>query len=233
MRVFKTFSLMLSLVLLCNMAVAQDAVCPKCPSQKSKVVSTDAGSDDQQCSQCPVTVAMKKLPQMTYKVGDEEVCCSEAASALAKKHDKPMHYVVADKTYDSEKEAYTALVETTEAFVEKFVKPCKCEASGTTTIAGSSCGCPVEARQKAELIKKAVSDVKMTYVVGKEKCQCPTQAKTLASDSGETTRYVVDGKETCCDLEARLNLARAKYAAAVKALATAQKQADSETGSDT
>jgi hypothetical protein len=232
MRFVKSFSVVLSLVLLCNMTIAQDAVCPKCPSQKSDVVSADASSDDKQCSQCPVTAAMKKLPQMTYKVGDESVCCSEAASALAKKHSQPMHYVVGEKTYESEKEAYTALVESTEAFVEKFVKPCKCEASGTTSIAGSSCGCPVEARQKAELIKKAVNEVKMTYVVGTEKCQCPSQAKTMASKSGDTTKYVVDGKETCCDLEARLNLAKAKYAAAIKALANAEKTAEAKAGSD-
>jgi hypothetical protein len=230
MNFVKTLSLILTLALFCSISIAQEAECQKkeCPASKSEVVSVD----DKACGQCPVTVAMKKLPVMTYKVGDESVCCSESAAALAKKHDKPVHYVVGKKTFESKGEAYTALVESTEEFVNKFITPRKCEASGTTSIAGSSCGCPVEAGKKAELVKKAVSEIKMTYVVGKEKCHCPTQAKSIASESGETTKYVVAGKETCCNLEARLNMAKAKYAAAVKALAKTEKKVEAEKGAD-
>lgn len=169
---------------------------------------------------------MKNLPAMTYKVGDETTCCSKSAAELVKKHSKPMHYVVGKKTFEKKEAAYTALVESTEKFVNAFVTPTKCEKSGKTSIAGASCGCPVDAGQKSELVKKAVGEVKMSYVVDGKKCNCPNEAKALAAKSEEAkTTYVVAGKETCCNLEARLNFAKAKYAAAVKAIAsTAKKQ---------
>ncbi len=223
---------MLAVAFVCSVSVAQDEKCTKCPSEgacskcPASTSAVAAATDDETCSQCPVTAAMKKLPAMTYMVGEESVCCSESAAAMAKKNDKPLKYVVGKKTFESETEAYTALVESTESFVEKFITPSKCETSGTTTIAGTSCGCPVEAGKKAELVKKAVSEIKMNYVVGDAKCNCPNEAKTLAAKSDEKTKYVVDGKETCCSLEARLNLAKAKYAAAVKALATVEKDSD-------
>ena len=167
---------------------------------------------------------MKNLPTMTYKVGDESTCCSKSATELAKKHSKPMHYVVGEKTFESKEQAYTALVETTEKFVNNFVTPKKCEKSGKTSIAGASCGCPMEAGKKSEVVKKAISEVKMTYVVDGKKCNCPNEAKTLAAKSEAKTTYVVDGKESCCNLEARLNFAKAKYAAAVKAMTSTEKK---------
>ncbi len=225
MNFVKTFSLFLAVAFVCSISVAQESEskCSKCPSS-STAVSTS--TDEEACSGCPVTAAMKNLPAMTYKVGDESVCCSKSAAALAEKNDKPVMFVVGEKTFDSETEAYTALVESTEAFVEKFITPSKCEASGMTSIAGSSCGCPVEAGKKSEMVKAAIKDIKMTYVVGETKCSCPNEAKSLAAKTDEKTTYVVDGKESCCNLEARLNLAKAKYAAAVKALATTEKQDD-------
>jgi len=227
-----SFCFGLALVFACSITIAQEAdsakkdsaTCSKCPSQ---AVATAADGNKSCCSGCAVSAAMKNLPVMTYKVGDESTCCSESAGALAKKHDKPIHFVVAEKSYESKEEAFTALVETTEKFVDDFVTPKKCEASGKTFIAGTGCGCPVEAGNKAELVKKAIDEVKMTYVVGDKKCNCPNEAKTLASGSDEKVTYVVAGKETCCNLQARLELAKAKYAAAVKALAASEKNAES------
>lgn len=232
MKIANTICLTLAFALVCSFSVAQDSTssekaCSKCPSSTA-VVSTDEKS----CSDCPVTVAMKNLPKMTYKVGDKAICCSESAAALAKEHSKPIHFVVAEKTYEDKQKAYTALVETTEKFVNEFITPSKCEKSGKTSIAGKSCNCPVQAGQHAEVVKKAVSDVKMKYVVGKEECHCPTQAKEMASKGDDKTKYVVAGKETCCNLEARLNLAHAKYAAAVKALASTEQETETKaTGS--
>ncbi len=224
MRLVSSICLALLVALFASVSVAQETAtegktCTQCPSSKAMASS-------QECSGCPVSAAMAKLPKMTYKVGDEATCCSESAAALAKEHSKPIHFVVADKTFEDKQKAYTALVETTEKFVNAFVTPAKCEKSGKTSIAGKSCGCPVEAGKHAELVKKAVGEVKMTYVVGEEKCNCPTQAKAMAKDSDAKTTYVVAGKETCCNLEARLNLAKAKYAAAVKALASTEKKTE-------
>ncbi len=46
------------------------------------------------------------------------------------------------------------------------------------------------------------------------------EAATLAKSSGAKKEFVVAGEKTCCEMTARLNLARAKYKAAVEALAT-------------
>ena len=232
MNFVKSFSLCLALAFVCSVAVAQDkecskecqATCSKCPS--SEAVATSADEKKTCCGGCAVATAMKNLPVMTYKVGEESTCCSESAAALAKKHDKPIQFVVAKKAYESKEQAYTALVETTEKFVNDFITPKKCDTSGKTSIAGSSCGCPVEAGKKAELVKKAVSEIKMSYVVDGKKCNCPNEAKAMAEKSKSKTTYVVGGKESCCNLEARLNFAKAKYAAAVKALATADQKTE-------
>ena len=177
---------------------------------------------------CPVSKAMEALPAMTYKVGDEETCCGESAAKLAKKSEMPIHFVVAKKSYEDKEAAYTALVEKTEAFVNEFLTPCKCEVSGTTTVAGKSCGCPVEAGHRTELVKTAAEKVQMSFAVGDKECHCPMEAAKLAKDSGKAKEFVVAGEKTSCEMTARLNLARAKYKAAVEALAAAEKKAAEE-----
>ena len=226
MRIVNTVCIAL-VVFASSVAVAQETsseakTCSACPSKSA------VAEKGESCSSCPVSIAMNKLPKMSYKVGDKSTCCSESAAALAKEHSKPIHFVVADKTYEDKTEAYTALVETTEKFVNEFVTPSQCEKSGKHSIAGKSCNCPMQAGKYAEIVKKAVSDVKMTYVVGKEKCECPTHAKALAAKSDAKTTYVVSGKETCCSLEARMNLAKAKYAAAIKALASNEEKTETK-----
>ncbi len=166
---------------------------------------------------------------MTYKVGEEMPCCSESAAALAKKSEMPVHFVVGEKTYEAKEAAFTALVEQTESFVNDFVTPCKCEVSGTTKIAGKACNCPVEAGKTAELVSAAAKNVQMTYAVGEETCNCPTKAAEMAKTSGAKKEYVVAGEKTCCEMTARLNLARAKYKAAVEALVATQKETVTET----
>jgi hypothetical protein len=64
--------------------------------------------------------------------------------------------------------------------------------------------------------------VAMKYVVGEKSCECPVEAKEIAAQSGEKTIYVVNGEKTECEMTARLNLARAKYKAAVEALAKSE-----------
>ena len=204
-------------------ASTQDECPGKCPSQ-SAVATVSTQEDGKSCSQCPVEKAMANLPKMTYMVGKETTCCDKSAAKLAKKAEKPIHFVVGDKTYEKKDKAYVALVESTEAYVNKFTSPSKCEKSGTTSIAGTSCGCPVEAGKKAELVKTAIKDIKMTYKVGKETTCCDKSAGELVKKTGEKMAYVVAGEETCCNITARLNLAKAKYVAAVKAIAATEKK---------
>ena len=179
---------------------------------------------------CPVAAAMDELPKMTYKVGEEVTCCSESAAALAKKAELPVQFVVGEETFEAKEVAFTSLVEQTEAYVTDFLTPCACETSGTTTIAGKACSCPVQAGARTELVKAAADKVTMTYAVGEKACACPNEAAALAKSSGEAKVFVIGEAKTPCELTARLTLAQAKYKAAVQAVvASEQKEAPAKT----
>ncbi|MEL7500440.1 MAG: hypothetical protein AAFN77_22795 [Planctomycetota bacterium] len=175
---------------------------------------------------CPIAKAMDALPKMTYTVGEHSACCPDSAAVLAKKHKLPVTYVVGKKKFDKKDTAFVSLVEQTESYVNKFIEPCKCEVSGKTTIAGKTCDCPVEAGKTAELVKTAAKKVQMTYVVGEKTCNCPHEAASLAKTSGKAKVFVVGDQKTSCEHTARLTLAKAKYKAAVEALAAASKKAE-------
>ena len=188
-------------------------------SAGEKVCASECASE---CSKgCPVEAAMAKLPKMTYLVGKEETCCSNAAAELAKKHEKPIHFVVAKKPYDNEGKAMAALATATEKFVADFTKTQHCKVSGKYTVAGKELCCEVMAGQRAELAKKAMKNVSMTYLVGEKECHCPNEAASLAKTTGKDKLFVVAGQKTCCNIDARLKLAQAKYKAAIQALAKA------------
>lgn len=217
----------LTLGVMSSQAFAQEAA--NATSPKEMVAEMTEGSAEKKCcadkeacdGECPVSMAMAKLPSMSYQVGAEKTCCSESAAKLAEEHSAAIHYVVAEKTYEDKTEAMTALVEQTEEMVNKFITPCTCETSGKTTVAGETCACPTQGAKNIELVKAAVEAVNVSYKVGEEACNCPMKAKELASSSDAKMTYVVNGEETCCSMTARLQTARAKYKAAVKALATA------------
>ena len=207
--------------------------CDKCPvSELSTSIAGDCTGESctkDCCKGCPVTAAMAKLPKMTYRVGTENVCCSESAAKMAAEKKTPLHFVVGEKVFEDKTEAYTSLVEQTEAMVTSFVTPSKCSKSGTHTVAGKSCKCEVQAGKNAELVKAAIKDVKMTYAVGEKSCNCPNEAGSLAKKSGEKMTYVVGEEKTCCNMTARLTLAQAKYKAAVTAMVSAEKAATEKT----
>ena len=71
--------------------------------------------------------------------------------------------------------------------------------------------------------------IQVSYRVGKETTCCPDAAKALAQKSGEKVVPVIAGK-ACggCSTTTRLNLARAKYTAAVEALLAAEKGASKD-----
>ncbi len=170
------------------------------------------------CKDCPITAAMNRLPQMTFAVGSEKTCCPNEASELAKKSDANIQFVVAEKNYDEEGQAKQALAEITEKFVAAFVEPKVCPESGDITVAGQKACCEGSAGQVSKVAKAAMEKVQMTYLVGEKQCHCPVEAEKLAKDSGDVTVFVVGEEKTACNVTARLNLARAKYRAAVVAL---------------
>ncbi len=194
-----------------------------CLSTNTYAQESSAEKKEECTGTCPIAKAMDELPKMTYSVGEHSACCPDSAAALAKKHKIPVTYVVGKKKFDKKDTAFVSLVEQTESFVNNFIEPCKCEVSGKTTIAGKTCDCPVEAGKTAELVKAAAKKVQMTYAVGEKTCNCPNEAASLAKSSGKEKVYVVGAQKTCCEHTARLTLAKAKYKAAVEALAASKK----------
>ena len=206
---------------------ATEKPCGKCPaSAGAAMVSTDGedckcdGEKAGDCSTCKTADAMKELPTMTYKVGTEATCCADSAAKMAEESKAPIVYVVGTEEFETKDAAFVSLVEQTEAKVDEFVKPCKCEVSGTTTIAGEKCSCPIQAGETAEKVAAAVEQVKISYKVGEKSACCSASAKAMAESSGEELKYVVDGEESCCSMTARLAAARAKYKAAIDAVAS-------------
>ncbi len=189
---------------------SEKKACENCPTS----VAAKAG----ECAECPVSKAMAALPKMTFKVGDTETCCDKAAADLVAENGGHIHYVVAKKEFDDKGEAMVALADVTEEFVDAFATPKTCSRSGKTTVCGTSLGCEKTAAKMAEKAKAAMQTVSLEFQVGEEKCSCPNAAAALAKKSGEAKQFVVGEETTCCEVDARIKLARAKYAAAVKAL---------------
>lgn len=193
-----------------------------CCAAKSSAVATTVGTDQKAEGTCPVTQAMEKLPKMMYVVATQKVTCDKMAADLAQKHEAPIHYVVAEKTFEDKAVAMTALVEETESFVNAFVAPSKCEVSGNVTIAGKSCSCPVEGEARTKLVAAAVEKVNMKYTVAGKAAACSSCAAAMAKEMAAPVEYVVGDEKTTCEVTGRLNLARAKYRAAVQAVATSE-----------
>ena len=89
--------------------------------------------------------------------------------------------------------------------------------SGTITVAGQSLNCATTADAVAKTAAEAMEKVNMTYLVGEKQCSCPREAEKLAQETGDVRLCVVGDQKTACSVTARLNLARAKYLAAVRA----------------
>ena len=189
-----------------------------CQGKTTVATASAVQQEEKGDCECPVSKAMQELPQLVMKVGEKTTPCETCAKEMAQESDLPIHYVVSAKTYEDKEAAYTALVKETESFVEEFVTPCTCEKSGKTKIAGESCNCPVKAGEKAQLVKTAIDGIQMSYKIGDETCNCAKTAAKKAEEMGEDLHYVVGDKTVCCPLAARLELAKQRYAAAVKAM---------------
>lgn len=181
---------------------------------------------DGKCQGCPVEAGMQGLPRLAFVVGGETTSCDKHAAELAEKSDSAIRFAV-QQSFDSQEQAMLALVTSTETLLEQFATPSTCEKSGTTTIAGKKLHCSKTAAKIAVDVREAMDAVKVSYVVGDKTCHCPNEAQALAEASGAKRLFVVGGEKTPCEITSRLNLARAKYRAAVEALA---KQASAEDG---
>ena len=93
-----------------------------------------------------------------------------------------------------------------------------------STVAGKEACCDEVASELTALVKKAMDGVEVTYLVGKEAVCCPDAAKALAEKTGEKIVPCVAGQESGCGSTSRLNLARARYRAAIEALVASEKE---------
>lgn len=171
---------------------------------------------------CSVTAGMAKLPKIAYMVGTKSLCCEESAKAVAAESSTRVEYAVGTEKFVSSDKAFASLVTQTEKYVAAFATPSTCSVSGSTTIAGECLTCSVAAGEVARKVKKAMDSVAISYKVGDKSCNCPVEAKALAAAKKAKTLFVVENEETECELTARLNLARAKYKAALIAMAPAK-----------
>ena len=207
MKSFKLGLMFLALTSAGSMLRADDAK-GKCPGTCASDSST-----------CSVTAGMAKLPAMAYLVGEESLCCEESAKSAAAAAKTKLVYVVGKEKFDCPDMAFESLVDQTEKYVSAFATPSTCSVSGATTVAGESMTCSVKAGEVADKVKFAMATVAIAYKVGDKSCSCPVEAKALAASSKGKTLFVVDNEETECEQTARLNLARAKYKAALIAMA--------------
>lgn len=177
---------------------------------------------------CPIAKAMEKLPQLAFRVGEKDICCPDAAAKLAKEQSTQVKFVVAKKAYDDKADATYALAKVTEKLVAEFTSTSTCKETGKFFVAGKEHCCSVMAGETAKLVETAVKKVKLTYTVGGEKCDCPLNADTLAKENGKERMFVVGDTKTSCSVTARLNLARAKYKAAVEAIVATDRPEDAK-----
>jgi len=197
-------------------ASAEKCSAAACGAETCGAIQCDASKG------CPIAAAMERLPKLTYAVGEKKTCCPKEAAKLAKESGGHIHFCVTEKEFDSESDAQMALIDATEKFVAAFTKPHICPKSGQLTLAGQAQSCEKRAAHAADLMQQAMARVKLTYLVGEKECGCPVEAAKLAKESGKDKLFVVGEEKTACEKTARLNLARAKYKAAIEAMVQAQ-----------
>jgi hypothetical protein len=235
-------------LLCCSVATAQ--TCPAAgkagavataSQDKSKAEGDCAKSCGDKAGCCAKSYAAM-LPAMKYRVGDATVECPDKAKELAKGDAKAIKFVVADKSFDDVVAAEKALTSAYETFTT--------EATTVKYAVGDKCvGCPMSAGELAkkenkkmayrlasydfaseDAAKKAVASAKeaagkveMKTMVGDKCVGCPVEAKELASKEHKKVEYVVGESKTCCDVEAKMNLAKARALATLAALEKASK----------
>ena len=175
-------------------SVADKAAASACCKAKSKAGNA-ATCDPSQCA--TASAACCAAPTMTYKVGDETLCCSKMAGALAAKKSSPIKYVVAGKEFSDEGSAKSAYADALEAHMKGFT-------TVRHMVGGKCVACPMQAKELAK-----ATDGKMTYCVGSvtfDSMEKATAAARRAEESAEKIQMatLVDGKPYTCSKSANV-----------------------------
>lgn len=192
---------------------------------------------------CCQEAALVKMPSMGYKVGDKTVACPDEAAKLAKESKTTVKYVVGDKSFDDKGEALVAYTKELNGFVESATSTVKFSVNGECMAcpvsagdAAKKSGKPMmyrvatvdfknesDAKKALAAAKEAADKVEMKIMVGDKSMSCPVSAADVAKKENKKVEYVVGESRTCCDVEGKLNLARAKAEAICSVLAKAAK----------
>ncbi|MDA0811953.1 MAG: hypothetical protein O3C21_06150 [Verrucomicrobia bacterium] len=206
-----------------SVAGAEEAA-KKCEKECKKECETTKASD---CASCPLTKAMADLPKISYVIAGEASACAASATAAAEAG-KEVKYVVAGKELCCPTAAKYAHVEAVEEFVASFASTHACSDSGKTFVGNKGYDCSQHASTMAAAAKKAMDDVKTVYVVaGKEFCCASTASETAKNDNAKVTYVVADQKTECAQTN-RMNVAIAKYKAAIQCLIQAEAPVQAE-----
>lgn len=191
------------------------------------------------CSEGGKAVAAK-LPKMSYKVGDKEVCCPSEASELAKGDKTKIQFVVAGKSYSDQGEATDAYATALDSFMNDMVTVKYAVGDNCVTcpnaakemaskenkkvqfrLAAFNFDKQEDADKAAKTAKDAAAKVSLKMMVGEKCFECPMSAGDAAKKENKTVEYVVGDAKTCCDKQAKVNLAKARIDAALKAMSEA------------
>lgn len=186
-------------------------------------------------------LAAAGMPLMKYKCGDKTTCCPKAAEEMAAGKDVQVRYVVNETEYADKTEALQAYKTTLEDYLNtmtavRYAVGDKCVACPDTAaalaknngdavkyrVAAFTFGQKPAAEKAAEAARAAAESVNLKMVVDGQEYSCEKSAQTACKSKGEgaakTCEYKVGDLKTCCEVTAKVELAKARIAAAYKAV---------------
>jgi hypothetical protein len=205
----KKFTLGLAGVLSLVVSVSTVVACPNegCAKKKAGMVAAgkgggastggcakpcSGGSSVTASASDAAKAVLASMPAVKYRVGEQTMCCPNAASAAAKTENKPVEYVVGEEAFKSQAEADARLVALYEKEIESMV-------AVQYSVGGEMTQCPHAAKDMADKAKAPIA-----YVVGgvefADQAKAEAAVKLVAdAAAGVKMSYKVDGKPFCCD----------------------------------
>jgi hypothetical protein len=190
------------------------------------------------CCNSGSLASLKDMPQLLMKVGEETTACCDKAKELAKGDASKIQFVVGGKTYGSKAEAQKAYAAALDEYLNKITtvqfavgdKTVTCPMSADQlakeshvkvqyAVAAHKFDDQAVAAKAAKQARDAADKVAMKWAVGDKTFCCDKMAKQeLASCKDKKIEYVV-GEVRCEDeIQAKVQVARARLIAAVEAV---------------
>jgi len=192
------------------------------------------GCDSPTCTASLAAFKGLNVPRLMYQVGDSRVPCRTTARKLAAEQQTQIRFVLNDKVYADEAEAYEAYAQQLEQLLDDLLTVkyavgdtctgCKVSAEKLAR----QCGKPVryrvgtfefadrEAAERAvEAARKAAAKLQMKVLVGDKPYDCPTHARQAAEHQRKPVEFCVGKNKTRCQATAKLRLAMERIRAAL------------------